>query len=323
MGNDLVVLDNDPELLSLAVLPPPKALDRNPAAVYLASLPSPESRRTLGATLEVLAGLLSGGTASAARIPWGAVRYAHTAALRAALLQRYRPATVNKYLATLRGVLKSAVRLGLMDLAAYQAATDFKGVKGETLPSGRALAAGELLALVRTCLEGPGPGGARDTAVLALLYGCGLRRAEAVGLALADVDLDGGVVTVHGKGRKERTAHIPPGAKHALARWMETRGPDPGPCLCPVDKVGRITIRPMTAQALYLALQKRAVEAGVAAFSPHDLRRTFVSDLLDAGADLATVQKLAGHADPGTTARYDRRGEAAKAKAAGLIVFPC
>jgi site-specific recombinase XerD len=78
----------------------------------------------------------------------------------------------------------------------------------------------------------------------------------------------------------------------------------------------------MTAQALYLTLQKRAKEAGVAAFSPHDLRRTFVSDLLDAGADLATVQKLAGHADPGTTARYDRRGEAAKAKAAGLLVFP-
>ena len=51
------MLDNDPELLSLAVLPPPKALDRNPAAVYLASLPSPESRRTLGATLEGLAGL--------------------------------------------------------------------------------------------------------------------------------------------------------------------------------------------------------------------------------------------------------------------------
>jgi integrase len=210
MGKDLVVLDNDPELLSLAVLPPPKALDRNPAAVYLASLPSPESRRTLGATLEGLAGLLSGGTASAARIPWGAVRYAHTAALRAALLQRYRPATVNKYLATLRGVLKSAVRLGLMDLAAYQAATDFKGVKGETLPRGRALAPGELRALVRACLEGFGPGGARDAAVLALLYGCGLRRAEAVGLELADVDLDGGVVTVHGKGRKDRTAHIPP-----------------------------------------------------------------------------------------------------------------
>lgn len=322
MGNDLVVLDNDPELLSLAVLPPPAALDRHPAAVYLASLPSPESRRTLGGTLEVLAGLLSGGKATAVQIPWGEVRYAHTAALRAALLQRYKPATANKYLAVLRGALKSAVRLGLMDLAVYQAATDFKRVKGETLPKGRALAPGEIRALVRACLDKRGPGGERDVAIMAVLYGCGLRRAEAVGLELSDVDLEAGVLTVHGKGRKERTAHIPPGANHALARWMETRGPDPGPLLCPVNKVGRIAIRPMTSGAVYLILQIRAAEAGVAAFSPHDLRRTFVSDLLDAGADLATVQKLAGHADPGTTARYDRRGEAAKAKAAGLLVFP-
>ncbi len=85
MGNDLVLIEDGPGALSLASLSPVTPLDRNPAAVYLASLPSPESRRTLSATLEVLAGLLSGGKASAARIPWGAVRYAHTAALRAAL----------------------------------------------------------------------------------------------------------------------------------------------------------------------------------------------------------------------------------------------
>jgi site-specific recombinase XerD len=322
MEKDLVLVEDELATLSLATLIPPGPLDRNPAAVYLASLPSPESRRTLGATLEVIAGLLSGGKANAAQIPWGSVRYAHTAALRSALLQRYKPATTNKYLAVVRGVLRQSVRLGLMDLATYQSATDFKGVKGETLPSGRALAAGELRALVTVCHEDPGPGGVRDVAVLALLYGCGLRRAEAAGLQLEDVDLENGVVTVHGKGRKDRTTHAPPGARHALSRWVETRGPDPGPLLCPVDKAGRLTIRPITAQALYLALQKRAHEAGIPAFSPHDLRRTFVSDLLDAGADLAVVQKLAGHADPGTTARYDRRGEAAKAKAAGMLVFP-
>lgn len=89
-----------------------------------------------------------------------------------------------------------------------------------------------------------------------------------------------------------------------------------------MNKGGRIEIRRMTAQALYLILQKRQKEAAIGPCSPHDLRRTFVSDLLDAGADLAVVQKLAGHADPSTTARYDRRGEAAKARAAGLLVFP-
>ncbi len=230
---------------------------------------------------------------------------------------------MNKHLAALRGVLKQAVRLGSMSLANYQAATDFKGVKGDTLPRGRALAPGEIRGLIQVCLVDRGPAGVRDAACLALLYGCGLRRAEAVGLELADVDLENGVVTVRGgKGRKDRTTHTPPGAKQALSAWAATRGHESGPLLCPVHKAGHITLRRMTAQAIYLTLQKRAAESGVAAFSPHDLRRTFVSDLLDAGADLATVQKLAGHADPSTTARYDRRGEAAKAKAAGLLVFP-
>jgi integrase/recombinase XerD len=78
----------------------------------------------------------------------------------------------------------------------------------------------------------------------------------------------------------------------------------------------------MTDQAVAIILQKRAEQAGLAAMSPHDLRRTFVTGLLDTGADIATVQKLAGHADPATTARYDRRGETAKQAAAALLDLP-
>jgi len=100
------------------------------------------------------------------------------------------------------------------------------------------------------------------------------------------------------------------------------RGSRPGALFCPVNKAGKVNVRRVTSQAIYNALAKRAQQAGVAELSPHDFRRTFVSDLLDAGADIATVQRMAGHANIQTTARYDRRGEKAKQAAAELLDVP-
>lgn len=85
--------------------------------------------------------------------------------------------------------------------------------------------------------------------------------------------------------------------------------------LLPIRKEGELQWRRMTPQAVLMIVRKRAESAGVERFSPHDFRRTFCSDLLDSGVDIVTVQKLAGHASPSTTAKYDRRGEETKRKA--------
>lgn len=296
--------------------------DRNPAAVYLARL-AVGSRRTMREALETLAKVATHGARGADNLPWHALRYQHTAAMRAQLLERYAPSTVNKMLAALRGALREAWRLGLMSAEDYRRAVDLPSVRGNVLPRGRALSSGELRALFRACAADTTAAGARDAALLALLYGAGLRRAEAVALELADYNRESGELAIRsGKGRKARTVYATNGGQEALEAWLEARGQEAGALLCPVGKDGRVDVRRLTSQALYLACQKRAREAGVKAFSPHDMRRSFITALLDSGADVVTVQRLAGHASLSTTGLYDRRGEAAKRKAAELLHVP-
>lgn len=295
----------------------------NPGAVYLSRLTAPLSRSTMSQALDVVAGIVSNGTMGAREFPWGSLRREHVQAVRAELLQARRPATVNKILSALRGVLEEAEGLGLIPLDDYRRAIGaIKNVKGETLPAGRSLSTMEISSLATVCHEDVSLAGARDGALLALLFVVGLRRAEAVSLDFEDVNLDEGTVrVVHGKGRKERLLPIDNGGLHALQGWARARGSAPGPFLLPVQKNGVAILRRMTAQSVYMALRKRASQARVSSFSPHDLRRSFASELLDRGADIVTVQKLMGHSSPTTTARYDRRGEATKRAAVKLLPF--
>ncbi len=328
--------------------------------VYLARL-APGSRRTMAGALRTVAAMLAGEGADPIALPWHLVRYQHTQAIRAALGERYAPATANKHLAALRGVLKEAWRLGLLGAEEYQQAADVGDIRAATLPRGRALTPGELRALFGACADGT-LAGIRDAALLAVLYGCGLRRAEAVGLDSGDYHPETRALTVrHGKGEKARIVYLPASGAALLAAWLLARlvlqqhfkvrtalllrcsrldstsvltrwVPEsgsaavvlghPGPLFLPINKGGRMTFRRMAPQSIYDLLARRTAAAAVMAVSPHDLRRTFVSDLLDAGVDLGTVQKLAGHASIATTTRYDRRGEHAKRQAADVLHIP-
>lgn len=317
-NNDSDGGDNgDAPILALSLLHMMSA-DQHPAAVYLARL-APGSRRTMATSLDVIAGLLTSYRCNMQTLDWSALRYQHTSAVRAILAELYAPATANKMMCALRGVLKEAWRLGQMGAEEYRRAADLGSVRGETVPAGRELPIGQLDALMRACERDESAAGPRDAAILGLMYSAGLRRAEVVALDLADYREESRQLIVRGKGRKERTAHLIEGAEAALADWLQARGSSPGPLFWPVNKGGNLVKRRMTTQAVYNVLHKRAAQAGVAQTSPHDLRRTFVSNLLDKGADIATVAKMAGHANVQTTARYDRRPEEAKRKAAELL----
>jgi site-specific recombinase XerD len=298
-------------------------LDRNPAAVYLAGL-APSSRDTMRRALNVIARMVGGDAADYLGIPWQQLHFQHTAAIRSELATRYSHTTANRMLSALRGVLKAAWKLGQMTADEYQTVASIEHVIGETVPAGRSVPSGELAALLNTC--GQDAAGIRDAAIVAVLYGCGLRRAELVNLDLAHYERQSGLLStgsrllVHGKRNKQRYVPILDGAARALADWLAVRGDAAGPLFQVVgnrNRGGR-----MTTQAVYAMLKARATAAGVASLSPHDLRRTFVGDLLDAGADIVTVQKLAGHSSVETTARYDRRDEKAKTAAVNRLHVP-
>ena len=162
-------------------------------------------------------------------------------AIRAKLTEVYKPATVNKMLAALRGVLKSAWQSGQMTAEDYHKAASVKGVKGETLPAGRELTSGEISALMADCEHDTTNAGARDAAIIALMYSCGLRREEVVTLDLADFASEDGRLVVRGKGNKERMAWLTGGAARAMADWLAVRGDDPGALFVAVNKSGRMS----------------------------------------------------------------------------------
>ncbi len=309
---------DNPESLKLTS---PIPLTVHPAAVYLAGL-SEGSRPTMTRSLTAIAIMLTNGKCDLYTIDWSKLRYQHTAAIQAALLKKYETTTAKKMMSALRRVLAEARKLELMDAASYQQAMELQSIKVSQRLKGRALTRAEISALIEVCINERSWQGIRDVALIAILRGTGLRRAEVVKLKLTDFDCQTGAVEVRsGKGGKDRTVYLPQMAIPFVIDWWKVRGKKPGALLCPVRKGGSIEIRHMSPQAVLLVMQKRARQAGIKTFSPHDFRRTFCSDLLDAGVDLVTVQKLAGHASPITTAKYDRRGEETKRNAVQNLRF--
>lgn len=294
----------------------------NPALVYLASL-SESSRRPMGQSLRAIAAILGGFDYTS--VPWGALRYQHTQAVRTQLAATYSATTGNRHLSALRGVLKDAWRLGYMSAEDYQRAIDLKpikGVKASQAETGRHLDSGEIKGLIDACCDGT-KSGVRDAAIIAVGYGCGLRRSEIAKLAIADYDPDKqSLRIVAGKGNKDRVVYLPPGTSEWVSDWLAVRGDEPGPLFYSSRRGDHIERKGITDQAIYDILATRATSAGVKRFTPHDLRRTFAGDMLDAGEDLSTVQKVMGHSNADTTAGYDRRDSRTRKKAASKIHVP-
>ena len=150
------------------------------------------------------------------------------------------------------------------------------------------------------------PAGLRDRAILETLYSAGLRVSELVSLDLADWDRDSNVLRVRGKGRKERIAPVGRFAAAAILDWLQHRQTDNSPSATDVDAMFLNRFgRRLSARSVGRMLKKHIAAAGLDQLtSPHTLRHSFASHMLDGGADLRSVQELLGHKSLTTTQIY-------------------
>lgn len=210
------------------------------------------------------------------------------------------PATISRKTACLRSFYRHLRREELID--ADPTATLEPPAKSRKLP--QVLSHGEVTRL----LEGAAGADAiamRDRALLELMYGCGLRASEAVGLELTDIDLRRGFVRPHGKGSKERIVPLGSQASAAVGRYLRSGRPE----LVGSSPERHLFVNfrggTLTRQGLYKIIQRHAKAAGLdGKMSPHTLRHTFATHLLSGGCDLRSVQEMLGHADVSTTQLY-------------------
>jgi site-specific recombinase XerD len=266
--------------------------------------------------LKNISGIATGTPVDPYEFDWAALQYTNTIQIREQVAKRFSFHTANYHLCALRGVLKECWRLQLMGHAEYASAIDFQQIRGDDTEAGRVLSLDELVKLFRICQQDKNSAGVRDAAMLAVLYGCGLRRAELVALEVDDYSE--GVLTVRGKGNRLRLAHLVNEAREFFEGWLQFRKTDQ-PIFVSINKAGKLGNTPLTTQSVYRILNHRAAQAGIDALSPHDVRRSTATHLLEKGVDLAVVQRMLGHKQLATTVIYDRRGEKAKREAAGVL----
>jgi integrase/recombinase XerC len=207
-----------------------------------------------------------------------------------------RKSTVTRKLAAIRSFYRFLARLGLIE-----------GNPGQWIPLPRErrrlpvfLDPGQAAALMELP-HGDDMLARRDRAILELLYGCGMRVSELCSLRVEDADLIGEQIRVRGKGKRERIVPLGRKAGAALAAYLDTRRQIACPWLIVNNRGQRLTARSVRRMVRRYSSRLPALPEGV---SPHALRHSFATHLLEAGADLRAVQELLGHASLSTTQRY-------------------
>ena len=307
----------------LQVLDPNRDRPLHPVLTWLAGL-GPTSRPSMLAALRRgLAAVDPGPALDPLAFDWAAFGHADMLRCKVGLEGRGSPASRNMSLVALRGVAKAAWQLRLLtldELERIRSVPNFKH-SGET-GKGRFVPRADRSRLFRFDRVHPVVA-ARDRALLSLMLGGGLRRAEAVSLKRSNIDQADGMITVLGKGGRVRRVPMGRAVAGAVNAWMVLLPPEYKSVFPLVSRTGRFLVdRSISGAAVAELLRRRAAGAGIPSVKPHDLRRTCASDCLEAGVDVLALQRLLGHQSANTTLRYDMRGEKARRAAVEAVYVP-
>jgi len=214
--------------------------------------------------------------------------------------------TINQQLAAVRRLAHEAADSGLLSPELAAGISRVKGVKQLGFRSGNWLSAEESSEVLK-CARGNSMRAKRDYAMLALLFGCGFRRSELVGLELDEIQMRQGhwaVVDLIGKGGHIRTVPIPQWVKAALDQWVVAARVTEGRIFRAVARAGKVWGKGISQNVLWYVVKGCCERAGLEHIAPHDLRRTCAKLCHSNGGELEQIQFLLGHASVQTTERY-------------------
>lgn len=242
------------------------------------------------------------------RYHWHQLTFEKVHLIRSTLIEAgYSVNTINLALSALKGVAKAAFNLGKMGAEDMMRINSVKTLKGSAVRNGRRITGIEINQLLGDS-SSDNIKHARDKALLSIGIGAGLRCSEICALNVDDADFKNGLLTVkQGKGRKHRQIYLAKDLLIAVKAWLKCRGLSEGALFTRIRKDGQATLERLSASGLAHILKSLQTLCKVDSFTPHDMRRTFITNLLENDIDLNTVRQLAGHSDVSTTVRYDKR----------------
>ena len=216
------------------------------------------------------------------------------------------PSSLNVHLSAVRKLAAEAADNGLLPPELAAGISRVHGAKRPDVRTGKWLTPEEATAI----LNAPDRStfiGCRDRAILALLIGCGLRRAELVSLDVHHIELRDSrwvLPDLAGKGNRLRTIPVPAWVKSIVDEWFDRADILTGPVLRPLNKAGRVLQGRISEDTVWNVVRQYGERLGKAGFAPHDLRRTCAKLCRASGGDLEQIQLLLGHASVQTTERY-------------------